>query len=69
MRKDDPLFILMERGCRLGELLPTEDEVVHSQDARDRARLIIKEMNKIDAEIRALGKAESGRRRTGQPAS
>ena len=54
----DPLLILIERGCRLGEQLPTEDEVLHSPDARDRARLIIAEMDKIDAEIRALGKAE-----------
>jgi hypothetical protein len=58
----DPLFILMERACRLGEQLPSEEEVLHDQDARDRARLLIAEMNKIDAEIRALGKAERGRR-------
>ena len=66
---DDPLFILMERGSRLGELLPSEEEILHSQDARDRARLIIREMDKIDAEIKALGKAERERRRTGQSAS
>jgi hypothetical protein len=65
----DPLLILIERGCRLGELLPSEEEILQSQDARDRARLIIAEMNKIDAEIKALGKAERERRGTGQSAS
>jgi hypothetical protein len=66
---DDPLLILIERGCRLGEQLPTEDEVLHSQDARDRARLIIAEMDKIDAEIKALGKAERERRGIDKPLS
>ena len=66
---DDPLFILMERHCRLGGQLPSEEEVLHDQDARDRARLLIAEMNKFEKEIRALGKAERDRRRTGQPAS
>ena len=61
---DDPLLILIERGCRLGEQLPSEEEILHSQDARDRARLVIAEMNKIDAEIRAMGKAERERRGT-----
>jgi hypothetical protein len=66
---DDPVLILIERGCRLGELLPSEEEILHSQDARDRARLIIAEMDKVDAEIKALGKAECDRRRASEPAS
>ena len=54
----DPLFILMERMCRLGERLPSEEEVLHDEDARHRAMLLIAEMNKIEKEIRAMGKRE-----------
>jgi len=66
---DDPLFTLMERHCRLGEQLPSEDEILHDEDALHRAIMLIAEMSKIDAEIRALGKAERDRRRAGQPSS
>ena len=65
----DPLFILMERMCRLGEQLPPEEEVLHDEDARDRARLLIAEMQKIQLEIRALGKSERDRGRVNRAAS
>ena len=45
MSDDDPLFRLMERMCRFGEQLPSEEEVLHDENARHRA-----EMRKIDGE-------------------
>jgi hypothetical protein len=62
MSGDDPLFRLMERMCRLGEQLPSEEEVLHDENARHRAMLLGAEMRKIDKEVRAMGKRERERR-------
>ena len=52
MSDDDPLFRLMERMCRLGEQLPSEEEVLHDENARHRAMMLVAEMRKIDKEVR-----------------
>ena len=62
MSDDDPLFRLMERMCRLGEQLPSEEEVLHDENARHRAMMLVAEMGKIDKEVRAMGKRERERR-------
>lgn len=49
-KKDDPdrreLFSLMERYNQLGRMLPAADDIMEDQDAKDRARLVLAEMNK-----------------------
>ena len=40
MSDDDPLFRLMERMCRLDEQLPSEEEVLHDENARHRAMML-----------------------------
>jgi hypothetical protein len=62
MSDDDPLFRLMERMCRLDEQLPSEEEVLHDENARHRAMMLVAEMLKIDKEVRAMGKRERERR-------
>ena len=63
MIDDDPLFRLMERMCRLGEQLPSEEEVLHDENARHTAMMLVAEMRKIDKEeVRAMGKRERERR-------
>lgn len=62
MSDDDPLFRLMERMCRLGEQLPSEEEVLHDENARHRAMMLVAEMGKIEKEVRAMGKRERERR-------
>ena len=62
MSDDDPLFRLMERMCRLGEQLASEEEVLHDENARHRAMLLVAEMRKIDEKVRAMGKCERERR-------
>ena len=60
--RHDPLFRLMERMCRLGEQLPSEEEVLHDENALHRAMMLVAEMRKIDKEVRAMGKRERERR-------
>ena len=55
MSDDDPLFRLMERMCRLGEQLPSEEEVLHDENARHRAIMLVAEMRKIDKEVGRWG--------------
>jgi hypothetical protein len=62
MSDDDPLFRLMERMCRLGEQLPSEEEVLHDENALHRAMMLVAEMRKIDKEVRAMRKRERERR-------
>jgi hypothetical protein len=64
MNDDDPLFRRMKRMIKLGEQLPTEEEeeVLHDENARHRAMMLVAEMRKIDKEVRAMGKRERERR-------
>jgi hypothetical protein len=50
---DDPLFALMRRFIKLGEMLPSDEELLEDKDAVHRAVLIIAEMNKIDREVKS----------------
>ena len=68
MNDDDPLFRLMERMWRLGEQLPSEEEVLHDENARHRAMMLVAEMRKIDKEVREMGKRER-ERQAGRAAS
>jgi hypothetical protein len=50
----DPLFDLMQRMIRLGEQLPSKEDILHNADALHRAMLITAEMRKIDKEVKAM---------------
>jgi len=55
-------FELVQRYCQLGRLLPSEDEILDGENV-DEARLILREMDRVNQQIEAL----LDRARKGQP--